>query len=254
MAKKNLSEIEKGGGFFLGLLNSLMDAAREKSVPFAAIHRLATDGGKGTIGKIVDLAYADWQDEQPRSNNRPKNGEPNGAHPYRSAPSNRDQALPPDHYLVHITYAAVPSRTELEKEYSDKNSVSEILDGRAWELHESCKGMDEAPGERIFWTAAPPVEMLDDSEKIIAWAAAQKSDFAPKGYRPATHQEEIEFARKHPELQKKFWIVALGSFAMDGGNRYVAVLRSASARRVLYDVCWFDFRWASGSRFLLVRR
>lgn len=180
-------------------------------------------------------------------------GEPNGAHPYRSAPSNGIPALPPDHYLVHISYAPVPSRSELEKEYSGKDSVSVIFDGRAWELHESCQGMDETPGDRAFWVAAPPSEMLDDSEKIIAWAAAQKSDFAPKGYRPATHQEEIEFARKHSDLQRKYWIVALGSSAMDGGRRRVAVLRSDSGWRIL-NGHWFDDRRYSGLRFLLVRR
>jgi hypothetical protein len=230
-----------------------MDAAREKSVPFAAIHRLATDGGKGTIGKIVDLAFVDWQAAQPKPVSRPEIGEPNGVHPHGSAPSNGDQALPPDHYLVHVTYAPVPSRSELEKEYSDKNSVSEILDGRAWELHESCKGMDEAPGGRIFWTAAPPVEALDDSEKIIAWAAAQKSDFAPKGYRPATHQEEIEFSRRYPGLQGKPRIAALGSFAFVAGYRFVLILDCAPHRRILDGFLFVD-RWDSDSRFLLVRK
>lgn len=171
----------------------------------------------------------------------------------RNAPSNGSQTLPPDHYLVHVTYAPVPSRSELEKEFSGNDSVSVVFDGRTWELHESCQGMDETSGDRAFWVAEPPSELLVDSEKIITWAATQKSDFAPRGYRPATHQEEIEFARKHPDLQRKLWIVALGSFALRDDGRNVAVLDSGSGGRVLRGD-WLGGWWSSDDRFLLVRR
>lgn len=71
MAKRNVSQIESGAGFSLSFANALMDTVREKAVPFAAIYRLATAGGRSTLGKIVDLAYADWHRPSSRS---PKSG------------------------------------------------------------------------------------------------------------------------------------------------------------------------------------
>ncbi|MFH1973268.1 MAG: hypothetical protein ABIK13_01515, partial [Patescibacteria group bacterium] len=73
------------------------------------------------------------------------------------------------------------------------------------------------------------------------------------GYRPATHLEAYAFAKANPELQRQFWIVALGSSTMGGGFRCVALLRSGSGRRVLGD-CWFGGEWGSGRRFLFVRK
>ena len=73
------------------------------------------------------------------------------------------------------------------------------------------------------------------------------------GYRPATHLEAYAFAKANPELQCQFWIVALGSFTLRGGNRCVAVLRSYSGRRILfYD--WSECEWVSCFRFLFVRK
>lgn len=88
MAKKNVSEIERGAGYFQGLVTGIMDIAREKGVPFEAVYRLATAGGRTTLGRIVDLAYADWQAEQPKEEPMPEPQPANG-HPYRTAPSLR---------------------------------------------------------------------------------------------------------------------------------------------------------------------
>ncbi|MEK7116008.1 MAG: hypothetical protein AAB879_01290 [Patescibacteria group bacterium] len=67
MAKRNVSQIETGAGLFMVFVNAMMDVAREKDVPFAAIYRLATAGGRPTLGKIVDMTYVDWLSEQPKS-------------------------------------------------------------------------------------------------------------------------------------------------------------------------------------------
>jgi len=167
-------------------------------------------------------------------------------------PSNGNQALPPDHHLAYVAYAPVPPLTELEKEYSGRTSVSPVFDGRSWKKHESCQSIVEPPRERAFWLAVPPNETLRDSEKIIAWAAEQRTKFAPKGYRPATHQELVEFARKYPELQGQFWIVALGSFTFLNDRRVVAVLDTDRGKRVLGGD-WCDYKWYAKYRFLLVR-
>ncbi|MFH1973648.1 MAG: hypothetical protein ABIK13_03535, partial [Patescibacteria group bacterium] len=73
------------------------------------------------------------------------------------------------------------------------------------------------------------------------------------GYRPATHLEAYAFAKANPELQRQFWIVALGSSTLDGDLRSVAVLDGVSGRRIL-DSNWFGIVWISDDRFLFVRK
>ena len=140
-----------------------------------------------------------------------------GVHPYRGGvPSNGD-VLPVDHYRVHVTYAPMPSIADLKKEFGE-NSVSVIYDGREWELHTSCDGMSRTPGDRIFFYH--DVGRAWEREEQIAWGLAQRTAVAPNGYRTATHDEEYEFQRAHPELVD---YVALGDSALlDGRFRYVA--------------------------------
>lgn len=142
-------------------------------------------------------------------------------------------------------YAALPSVEALEEQFSGKDSVSAIFDGRVWENHESCVGIDETPGDREMLVKHFGVRMTSDA--VIAWADEN-------GYRVATHKEAIAFAAKNPELQRQYWIVALGSSALrDDGNRFVAVLGSVGRRRIL-DGNWFGGGWGGGDRFLLVRK
>ncbi|MEK7545923.1 MAG: hypothetical protein AAB554_02490 [Patescibacteria group bacterium] len=235
MAKRNVSEIETGVGYFMGFATGLMDVVREKAVPFAAIYRLVTAGGRTTLGKIADLAYADWLAEQS------KPVQQTGDHRYRGMPS---EPLPLDHYRVTITYAPLPPMRQLEEEFS-KGGVSSLFDGREWKKHASCVDMDETPGEKVFLTKDFGRSM--DDEEAIAWG--QKN-----GYRPATHKEAYEFAKAHPELQLQFWIVACGSSALgDVGLRYVAVLCADDGRRLL-DGFPVDGRWIASRRFLFVRK
>ena len=148
-----------------------------------------------------------------------------------------------DEYLVHVTYAPLPSFSELEQEFGEGN-VSNIFDGRPFQKHSSCENIDETPGDKVFLLKHFGRET--QSEDNIA-------EMDKLGYRPATHIEAYAFQKKHPELQRKFWIVALGSFAMGDGGRYVAVLRGGSGRRIFVS-CWFGSGWGSGRRFLFVRK
>ncbi len=243
MSKKNLSEMEKGGGYFLGLTSNLMDVVRNKAVPFVAIYRLATEGGRTTLDKIVDLAYADWLAEQPQ---QPEVGEPQGAHPYRHAPPN-GSTLPADHYRVRVTYAPMPSMAALKKEWG-KDNVSVIFDGRQFSFHASCVGMDRTPGERTFYIHDAGGDW--DSEEQIAWGAKQRSATAPNGYRPATHEETYEFAKAYPELVD---FVGLGSFAVGVGFRRVAHVWQGDGERI-FGRGWFGDRWYRRRRVLLVSK
>lgn len=60
MAKKHVSEIERGVGYFMGLVTNLMDVVREKEIRFEAIYRLATPAGRATLEKMVVIANTDW--------------------------------------------------------------------------------------------------------------------------------------------------------------------------------------------------
>lgn len=74
-----------------------------------------------------------------------------------------------------------------------------------------------------------------------------------RGLRPATLAELLALGAKHPELQRKFTIVALGSSCVLNGHRQVAYLWSNLSSRYL-DLGYFDNRRSAHCRFLAVRK
>lgn len=144
-------------------------------------------------------------------------------------------------YKVMVDYV-LPSPEAIKKTF---DWVSDLYDGRPWENHESCKGVDETPGIREFLLKHFGKAMT--SEHVLAWAEAN-------GYRAATLKEILAFVAAHPDLQRQFWIVALGSSALrDGGRQCVPLLSSDGDGRRLFGN-WFGRRWNAGDRFLLVRK
>jgi hypothetical protein len=217
MAKKDISSIEKGAGYFLGFITTLMNVARQKVVPFEAIYRLGTEGGYATLVKIVDIAYTDWLEERP---------------------------LADGEYRVPVAYDMPRDKGKLEAEFS-KNGVSELFYGNyEWKNHPSCAEIDQTPGERVM--LVKHFDRRIKSEDAIA-------EMDKRGYRPATHLEAYAFAKANTELRHLFWIVALGSSAMRGDERGVAVLDGDSSGRVV-DRIWFFRGWSSDNRFLFVRK
>ena len=74
------------------------------------------------------------------------------------------------------------------------------------------------------------------------------------GYRPATLAELLALGEAHPELQREFPIVALGSvWRVAYVNRNVPVLSFDDYRRRLILV-WFGHGWGGRCRFLGVRK
>ncbi len=61
MAKKNLSEIERGAGFFEGFVTNLMAVVREQNVPFEALYRLVKPEGRETLKEMVYVAQKAFQ-------------------------------------------------------------------------------------------------------------------------------------------------------------------------------------------------
>ncbi len=73
------------------------------------------------------------------------------------------------------------------------------------------------------------------------------------GYRPATHEEFLALGAQHPELQRKFPIIALGADAQVDGHRSVLVLHDWDGERKL-SLSWFGHDWPQRCRFAFVRK
>lgn len=159
------------------------------------------------------------------------------------AGSEIERPLGENEYLVPVAYDMPRNKGTLEGEFS-KDGVSELFYGNyEWKNHSSCAEIDQTPGEHIM--LVKHFNRAIESEDAIA-------EMDKLGYRPATHLEAYAFAKANPELQRQFWIVALGSSTVCDGDRFVAVLDGCSGRRVL-DGLWFDDEWDSDRWFLFIR-
>lgn len=148
-------------------------------------------------------------------------------------------------YTVHVTTYALPDMLALEADFGQGN-VSTIFDGqdwRKWEQEPSCAG-DEITGDREMQLGELTENMT--REQILA--------AVPDGWRVALPADGVAFAKKHPELQRQFWILILGASALRGGGRRdVPVLVSDSRYRYL-NCLWRESTWRAGDRVLLVRK
>lgn len=234
--RTDYAALRMGLGLTRGLSEEFVLACEAKDVPIEAVHRLVTPKGRETMARIAELIRDDWLAEQPK---------PAGQDAVEPLPNGG--MLPANHYRVHVTYAPLPSFVELKREFGEDN-VSVIFDGRPWELHSSCAGMKKTPGDKTFLVKDFGREWK--SEEAIAWGRDQRTQVAPDGYRPATHDEEYEFHEAHPELLD---LIALGSFAMDGDGRYVAVVWDNDGQRTLVSV-EFEDGWGGRGLCLFVSK
>lgn len=237
MAKKNVSEIESGVGYFMGLATGLMDVVRGKNIPFEAIYRLVTPSGRATLEHMVETAHADWLAEQPK-------------------PKPRDTSVI---HRIRVARGPLPPFAALETEYG-KGNVSSLYDGRPWTKSKERLEHDvtDEEVEVLFKDFAPEIASgeikLDadgylESKDLIAWGIS-------KGWIPADEKEAYGVSRdpKTCDLQLKNWLVALGSSALhDGGLRFVAVLRADDRGRILGGD-WFGYGWGASYLVLFVRK
>jgi hypothetical protein len=236
MAKRNVSEIETGAGYFMGFANAMMEVVREKAVPFAAIYRLATADGRTTLGKIVDLAHADWQAEQPKpAGQDDAEPRPNGGHPYRGGVQTNGNAP----FSAPIVYDQ-PEFEELKRRFPAY--VNPDYKGKRFDPIERCKGVSKENREVAF----EYVHMARDASTDEVLAEMDR-----RGLRPALFEEILGFAEKYPDEQRKYPIVALGSESGVDGSRYVAYLWFGDSGRSL-DLYWVGLDWDDDYRFLAV--
>lgn len=80
------------------------------------------------------------------------------------------------------------------------------------------------------------------------------SELDKLGFRAAILPELLAFGETHPEVQREFPIIALGSFWADrDGNRFVPCLGRWRGKRGL-GLSWFESRWSGYCRFAAVRK
>ena len=155
-----------------------------------------------------------------------------------------EQPLGEGEYRVFVDYTMPHDKETLEREFSEGGIWYRFIGSYEWQLHPSCAEIDQTPGERIM--LVKHFDRETKSEQNIA-------EMNTLGYRPATHPEAYAFAKANPDLQRQLWIVALGSSAINCGDRFVMVLDGSSSRRVLGHSS-FGSSWVASGRFLFVRK
>ncbi|MBI2484128.1 hypothetical protein HYV71_03010, partial [Candidatus Uhrbacteria bacterium] len=104
--------------------------------------------------------------------------------------------------------------------------------------------MDKAKGNEKGEVVLAHFNRYISSEKVI-------DILAKLGYRPGTFEELVAFGADHPEIQRQFPIVALGTVVSVDGERGVPGLWDGSGGRFL-GLGRFGGGWPSDYRFLAV--
>jgi hypothetical protein len=136
----------------------------------------------------------------------------------------------------------IPTYEDLRKEFdwvSDGFKKGEATD---WQLDGSCKGATTADPD-----ACELVHFDRDmsTENVLI-------ELKSRGLRPATLDELLAYARKYPDKQKEFPIVALGvSYIWDGCHDLPCLDWDGDGRGMSLD--WGGSDWNSCYRFLAVR-
>jgi hypothetical protein len=161
---------------------------------------------------------------------------------HKSEPISQPQ---PPNVVEYEAYVidAVLSMSDLEKDYG-RGNVAPWFNIKEWMPHKSCGKIKRPPSKR-------PFGLFHFGRSIRSQAAIVEAD--QLGWRPATHKEAVAFAKAYRGLQRKFWIVALGSLIKLDGRKGVCVLDGSRFYRTLH-VGWYHNEWSADCRFLFVRK
>lgn len=229
MEKRHMSEAESDVGSFMKFAKTLVEAVREKGMPFSIIYRLATPSGRSLLTKIVDLAYAEWQAEQSGLIELPNGG------------CDDHQTRSESTFLARVVYVQ-PRFVELKRRFPAY--VTPEYKSIDLDPIECCKAVSKESREVAFEYVH--LDRDASTDEVLA-------EMDRKGLRPALYEELLGFAEKYPDEQRKYPIVALGSEALVHGLRYVACLWNNGDGRHLY-LYWIVCAWVDRYRFLAVRK
>ena len=195
------------------------------------VSEIATAGGRKTLGNMIDLAYADWQAEQPKPVEQPQ-----GGHPYRGGPTNGNSP-----FSAQVAYIQ-PEFEELKRRFPAY--VDPDYKGKRFDPIERCKAVSKENREVAFEYVH--MDRAASTDEVLA-------EMDREGLRPALYEELLGFAEKYPDEQRKRPTVALGSETDVGRDRHVAYLgRDGDGRRL--GLRWIDRGWNGRYRFLAVRK
>lgn len=99
------------------------------------------------------------------------------------------------------------------------------------------------------------VELLClDTDALNVLTEEVQAEMETRGLRLADFHELLAFGEKHPEIQREFPIVALGSAWQCRDNRRLVPFldRYGAGRRL--DLYWIEYGWNGVCRFLAVRK
>lgn len=156
-----------------------------------------------------------------------------------------EEVLPP-FFKLPVDYQASLNFRDLQKDFTPGGVSRVFADSHEWHEHASCRLMDCTSGDRVMrlWHLDRKVS----SEKAIRELTRLHEPYA---YRPATPWELYAFSRVYPDLQRQFWIVALGAHFMWRGQPCVAVLQGDENQR-MFEHYLLDHPWSKKCRFLSV--
>ena len=219
---KEKSELVRGAGFAAALWIALEAAVREAGGSDEDIHRLGTDEGKDTLCKMAKVAALRGECEVIGADNS------------ASATSQSTAVL--STYPVTVDYSRSMEQMVAAGEYNTKND-------NITQEHFPLQGSDQIEVELHL------VHLNRDASTDSVLAELDR-----RGLRPAILAELLAFGAKHPNFQKEFPIIALGSVWQNwGGYRSVACLGSWGGARSR-SLGWVAGGWSGCCRFLAVRK
>jgi hypothetical protein len=215
MAKKDPSDIVSGAGMLTSIFTKLNKAVTTAGGKPEDIHRLATDEGDALLAQFAELLVV------------------------------RQVG---DKYLITVNYGKQLKTLIVDGGY---DWVNDSYEGLTWGDWKEPNGETPAkfPSRRKVETETVLVHLdrYAETSEVLA-------ELDSRGLRPANVAELLAFGVDHPEVQREFPIVELGSIWVGPhGNRYVACLwRYSDQRNLRLD--WNGRQWDPRCRFLAVSK
>ncbi|TSC92340.1 MAG: Uncharacterized protein CEN92_8 [Candidatus Berkelbacteria bacterium Licking1014_96] len=203
------------GGWIASLVALLAELAEEAGMTLEDVHRLATPQGKEVLRRMVQAMIAVMHEAW-------------GMVRYAIAVNYR---LSLDEMIAAVNCDWVNENIAKSKEFRQEIEIAAAV--------KRVQQEDLSAVLLHLKHEATSQEVLKEMEK--------------RGLRAATLAELCAFGAKHPEFQREFPIIGLGSYCVLGGGRQVPVLWGFASGRSLY-LYYPDFRWRAYCRFLAVSK
>lgn len=218
---KEIEALIGGAGVLTGFWDRLVKEVRDRGGSAQDLHRLVTDDGRETIGQMADLIVAAGQ----------------------------PQVAVSDPYAVIVDHGRTLPAAIDAGNYDWKNDAYQGLAWNDW----------AAPDGTTEHFPTDPAERVETELVLVHLDRAATTDevlaeFDRLDLVPAVIPETLAFGEHHPDVQREFPVVGLGSvWPGPDGDRRVVCLWSGADGRCLY-LRWYGRQWPPGGRFLGARK